>query len=204
MRSKQPILFFLIIGLLFIAPSGLRAELTIGQQAPDFSLQGVDGNEHSLSEYDGKYRVLEWTNYECPFVKKHYGSGNMQQLQKTYTEKGVIWLSVNSSAGGKQGYFSVKKWKKEIQEKNAVPTAVLLDASGKVGKMYGAQTTPHMYVIDPDGKLIYEGAIDSIPSADQGDIPKAKNYVSSALDESMSGQPVTDPFTKSYGCSVKY
>ena len=148
--------------------------------------------------------VLEWTNPDCPFVKKHYDSSNMQELQKFYTAKGVVWLSINSSAQGKQGNYTPEEWNKIIKEKKAEPTAVLLDPDGKVGKMYDAQTTPHMFRIDQQGLLIYQGAIDDKAGTDPADIPSAVNYVRKALDEAMAGKPVTTPTTKSYGCSVKY
>jgi hypothetical protein len=148
--------------------------------------------------------VLEWFNHDCPFVKKHYDSGNMQSLQKTYTEQGVVWLSINSSAPGKQGHYAPDKAHELTVNKKAAPTAVLLDPDGKVGKTYDAQTTPHMFIINPDGILIYQGAVDDRPSVDLGDIPPATNYVKKALGEAFAGSPVSTPSTKSYGCSVKY
>ena len=180
------------------------ASAKISQKAPDFSLKDTYGKEHRLSSYKGRYVVLEWLNHECPFVKKHYVPGNMQSLQKEFTGKGVAWFSINSSAKGKQGHFSLKKTNALTKKKNAFPTAVLIDAKGEVGKLYGAKTTPHMFVIDPEGVLIYAGAIDSIDSSDAEDIPKATNYVLTALNASMSGQPVATPNTPPYGCSVKY
>lgn len=190
--------------LLFLFPAVLRAELTVGEKAPDFTLTDINGKTHSLSEAAGKFVVLEWTNYECPFVVKHYGSGNMQGLQKTYTEKGVAWFSINSSAEGKQGNFTPEKWKDALDQQKAVPTATLLDGDGKVGKAYGAQTTPHIFIVNPEGNLIYQGAIDSKASADPQDIAGAKNYVKAALDEALAGKPVSEASTKAYGCSVKY
>jgi hypothetical protein len=175
-----------------------------GDTAPDFTLPGSDGKPHSLSAYRGKYVVLEWTNHECPFVRKHYGSGNMQSLQKEATGKGVVWLSVVSSAKGEQGHIDAGKAADLTKSRGAAPTAVLLDPSGEVGHKYGAKTTPHMFVIAPDGKLVYMGGIDSIPSADAEDIAKATPYVKVALNEAMSGSPVTNASTKPYGCSVKY
>ncbi len=182
----------------------LSAEIAVGKPAPDFSAADISGKTVSLEEFQGKYRVLEWTNHECPFVVKQYGSGNMQKLQKTYTEKEVVWITINSSAPGKQGNFSPEKWQEILKEKHSSATATLLDPEGKVGRLYGAQTTPHMYIIDPNGILIYQGAIDSVPSTDQADIEKAQNYVQTALDEALAGKPVNNPSTKSYGCSVKY
>lgn len=202
MKKKIAILFSLLFAFAFFSPA--FADVETGQKAPDFTLVDVDGNNRSLSEFQGKYVVLEWTNHGCPFVKKHYDGGNMQNLQKTYAEKGVIWLSINSSAKGKEGSMSPAEWKALLTDKKSVATATLLDPTGQVGKLYGAKTTPHMYIIDPNGNLIYQGAIDSIKSADSEDIPKAQNYVSTALDEAMAGKAVTTSTTKSYGCSVKY
>jgi hypothetical protein len=186
--------------LLASASSALQS----GKLAPDFSLQGTDGKTYVLKDLRGKYVVLEWVNHGCPFVKKHYDSGNMQALQKKWTERGVVWLSVCSSAEGKQGYHSASDWKVVNVERRAAATAVLLDEPGAVGKLYGAKTTPHMFVIDPKGRLIYQGAIDNKPSADPEDVKGAWNFVSAALEEGMAGRKVTTPSTKAYGCSVKY
>lgn len=195
-------LLSLILSLAISLPA--FAEIQTGTKAPEFSLTGIDGQSRSLSEFSGKYVVLEWVNHSCPFVVKHYSSGNMQNLQKTYTDKGVVWLSINSSAAGKQGNMSPEDWKKTQTEKNSAATDTLLDPDGTVGKLYGAQTTPHMYVVNPEGNLIYQGAIDSVESTDATDIPKSQNYVQSALDEAMNGKEVSTPSTKAYGCSVKY
>ncbi len=176
----------------------------IGAEAPDFKLPDTDGKTRSLADYKGKYVVLEWTNPECPFVKKHYGSSNIQKLQAEYTQKGAVWLSIDSSAPGKEGYVTADQGKTWLKEVNAKPSALLLDPDGKVGRLYGAKATPHMYIINPEGKLLYAGAIDSIPSADKTDIAKATNYVQTGLDEAMSGKPLTTSSTKAYGCSVKY
>ena len=180
------------------------AETVVGQPAPDFSLRDTNGKTNRLSDFKGKYVVLEWSNYDCPFVKKHYNSGNMQKLQKTYTEKGAIWLTINSSAAGKQGNYPADKWNEMVKEKGAAPTAVLLDPDGTVGKMYGAKTTPSMFVINPAGSLIYMGAIDDKASFAPEDIKTARNYVQMALDAAMAGKPVETSSTQSYGCSVKY
>jgi peroxiredoxin len=180
------------------------AAVKTNEKAPDFTLTDINGMSHSLSANKGKYVVLEWINHGCPFVKKHYESGNMQSLQKQWGEKGVVWLSVASSAQGKEGYMDAAEWKKAIETHKSTATAVLLDTDGKVGKLYGAKTTPHMYVINPEGVLIYQGAIDDKASADKADIKGATNYVSAALTEAMAGKKVTTPTTKSYGCSVKY
>lgn len=192
-----------VIGTIFILSSPGWAQ-EIGSPAPDFTATDTHGASHSLSSYKGKFVVLEWTNYECPFIKKHYESFNMQNLQRAYTEKGVIWFSVNSSALGKQGNFTPDEWNQKIHEKGSKATAVLLDSDGKVGQLYGAKTTPHMFVINPDGILIYKGAVDDIPSTDKADISKAHNYVQAALDEAMTGKEVTQPENQSYGCPVKY
>jgi hypothetical protein len=148
--------------------------------------------------------VLEWTNHDCPFVVKHYKSGNMQAQQKELTGKGAVWLTIVSSAPGKQGHVDAARANELTKTRGAAPSAVLLDPAGDAGRKYEAKTTPHMYIVAPDGKLIYMGGIDSIPSSDQADIPKATPYVKVALAEAMAGKPVTEASTKPYGCSVKY
>ncbi|OGX30397.1 MAG: alkyl hydroperoxide reductase [Omnitrophica WOR_2 bacterium RIFCSPHIGHO2_01_FULL_48_9] len=195
---------FMLSLVLLLAAANARAAVKTGEPAPDFNLTDINGQSQSLSQFKGKYVVLEWINNDCPFVKKHYGSGNMQSLQIAYGEKGVIWLSINSSAPGKEGSVSAEKARELTQRNGAAPTAFFLDLDGKVGKLYGAQATPHMFIINPEGLLIYQGAIDDTPSVDAADIPAAKNYVKAALDEAMAGQPVTTAATKAYGCSVKY
>lgn len=176
----------------------------VGEKAPNFTLKDKDGVEHSLSDFAGKYVVLEWVNYDCPFVKKHYESGNMQELQKEYTEKGVVWLAVCSSAEGKQGNFTKEELDERQEELETAETAYLIDESGEVGHMYNAKTTPDMVVINPDQEVIYLGAIDNIASADQADIEKADNLVADALDAAMSGKEVKVKTHKPYGCGVKY
>jgi peroxiredoxin len=176
----------------------------IGKPAPNFELADYKGNQHSLSDYKGKFVVLEWVNFVCPFSRKHYESGNMAKLQKEYVKKGVVWLSINSSAAGKQGNFPPNKIKEELQAYGALPTAYLIDSDGHVGHLYDAKTTPDMYIINPQGILVYKGAIDNKPTTDKDDIPGAKNYVKAALDEAMANRPVAIAQTKSYGCSVKY
>lgn len=176
----------------------------VGQPAPGFTATDSLGKTVSLDAYKGKFVVLEWTNHGCPFVGKHYKSGHMQLLQKEYTAKGVIWFSVISSRKGAQGYSTPAKANRDLVKWHAHPTAVLLDPSGKLGREYGATTTPDMYIIDPQGTLIYEGAIDDTPSTDLDDIKTANNYVSQALDAAMAGKPVETTMTKSYGCSIKY
>ena len=187
-----------------VRPPAALAEAVVGQPAPAFTLKDTKGNTHALADDKGKIVVLEWVNYECPFVKKHYESKNMQDLQKRATADGVVWLSINSSAPGKQGHYPPDVWNRLLEEKGASPTAVLLDPDGTVGKMYGAKTTPHMFVIDANGVLVYAGAIDSTPSTNPYDVRTATNYVSAALAEVAAGKPITTASTTPYGCSVKY
>ncbi|MBE2179354.1 MAG: thioredoxin family protein [Chthoniobacterales bacterium] len=180
------------------------AEPQVGQPAPAFTLTDSDGNPHNLSDFQGKVVVLEWLNHGCPFVVKHYESGNMQKLQKDYTGKGVVWLSVVSSAPGKQGHMSPEDTNKTKTEKGSAATAILIDEDGTVGKLYNAQVTPEMFIINSDGVLVYAGAIDDRKSTDTADIAGAKNYVAQALDEVLAGKPVSEATSKAYGCSVKY
>lgn len=180
------------------------ASVAIDQPAPDFALKDVNGKEHKLSDYKGKYVVLEWVNFDCPFVKKHYSAGNMPRLQSSFIKKDAIWLSICSSAPGKQGHFPTADLKKRMESEKTVPTAYLLDETGSVGKLYGAKTTPHMFVIDQKGILRYAGAIDDTPSTKSSDIATSTNYVSSAMDALMAGKPVGTKSSTPYGCSVKY
>ena len=182
----------------------LATEAVPGQKAPSFTLKDSNGQEHSLSDFKGKYVVLEWVNFDCPFVHKHYSSGNMQRLQRTYTGKGVVWLSVCSSAPGKQGFFEGEDLAKRIASEQNSSTAYLVDADGQVGQLYGAKATPHMFVINPEGVLLYAGAIDDIASTDKADIAKATNYVREVLDAALAGRSVDIKTTRAYGCSVKY
>ncbi|MDQ2919291.1 MAG: thioredoxin family protein [Verrucomicrobiota bacterium] len=175
----------------------------VGTAAPDFSLTAANGQKHSLGENKGKWVVLEWFNPECPFVKKHYGSGNMQKLQKEYESKGVVWMSIDSSAPGKGGNLTPEAAAKKIQEWK-INSTFLLDPEGKAGQEYGAKNTPHMFVINPEGKIVYEGAIDNKATPNPADIATSTNYVKAALDEAMAGKPVSNPETKPYGCSIKY
>jgi peroxiredoxin len=176
----------------------------VGSAAPDFSLANAKGETHSLSQYKGKYVVLEWFNPQCPFVKKHYGSGNMQELQEEYTGRGVVWLTINSSAPGTWGALSPEQADQKMTEWKMHQTALLLDPEGKAGRAYGAKNTPNMVVINPEGNIIYEGAIDSKATPNPGDIPNSTNYVRAALDESLGGKSVTTAKTKPYGCAVEY
>jgi hypothetical protein len=191
-----------IVCFALIASLGLSA----GAQsiAPAFELPDVNGTPRALSEYKGKIVVLEWTNYDCPFVRKFYGTGTMQALQETYTAKGIIWLSVCSSAPGNQGNFPGEEWDRRIKETGAKATAVLLDGSGKVGRAYGASNTPHVFVVGKDGNLAYQGSVDDNRSADPETIQGARNYLAEALDALIADQPVPVAETKPYGCSVKY
>lgn len=182
----------------------LAAKPEVGSAAPGFTLTDTHGVSHSLSDFEGKYVVLEWTNHQCPFVVKHYKEGHMQDLQAKWTDKGVVWLNVVSSAPGKQGYVTAEQANELMEANDFKSTAMLLDPEGTVGKAYDAKTTPHMYVIDPEGTLIYMGAIDSIRSADPDDIAKADNYVVMALEADMAGEEVAAAVTRPYGCSVKY
>ena len=176
----------------------------VGDPAPDFTGTDSNGQTHKLSDYHGKFVVLEWTNNGCPYTQKHYNSGNMQSLQKEWTAKGVVWLTILSSAPGAQGYMTAPDENAYISKVHADPTAAILDPTGAIGREYSARTTPHMFVIDPSGKLIYAGAIDDHATTDPDDIKSSKNYVSEALNEAMAGKPVATASTRPYGCSVKY
>jgi len=187
-----------------VISTNLMAGAKIDAPAPTFSLQNSNGETVSLSDFAGKHVVLEWTNHQCPYVVKHYGSDNMQAMQRNYTGNDIVWLSIISSAPGKQGYVSGDEANALTNSRNASPTHVLFDPEGTVGKAYAAKTTPHMYIIDPDGVLQYAGAIDSIKSTNPKDIPKAVNYVTAgimALEKGMSPDP---ELTVPYGCSIKY
>jgi AhpC/TSA family len=199
MKSLSVALLSLVTTVLYAADSP-----PVGSAAPAFSLTDASGKTHSLSQYKGKYVVLEWFNPECPFVKKHYGSGNMQKLQSDYTSKGVVWLTIDSNAPGYEGNLSPDQAQKVMKNWSTKQTAFLLDPDGKVGRSYNAHNTPDMVVINPEGKIVYEGAIDSKATPNPDDIANSTNYVKVALDESMSGKPVSNASTRPYGCSVKY
>ncbi len=192
------------LGVVMAGLAGVAVALPPGSMAPDF--KGVDSNgvTHSLSEYKGKYVVLEWANQGCPYEQKHYLSGNMESLQKQWTATGVVWLSVISSAPGQQGYVSPAEENEYLQKMKAAPTAAILDPTGAIGHLYDARTTPHMFVIDPAGKIVYQGALDDKPSPDPATLKGADNYLSDALTAALAGKPVAVPVTKPYGCSVKY
>jgi len=204
MHSRHPVCWMLLLSCLSACSFAEKAEVNVGQPAPDFT--GVDstGKQHTLSQYKGKTVVLEWTNHDCPYVRKHYESNNMQALQRQATSAGIIWLSIISSAPGKQGHVSASKANDLAQKRNASPSAIILDQKGEIGRLYGAKTTPHMYIIDPNGKLVYMGGIDSIPSSNQADIAAATNYVKVALKSLTDGETIADNVTRPYGCSVKY
>lgn len=197
-------LFMVCASVVFLGGVLALSAVETGQPAPDFSLHDIQGKPVSLGKLRGKYVVLEWINHGCPFVKKHYNSGNMQALQKEFTAKDVIWLSICSSAEGKQGHMKPAEWRKVAKEKGGAASSILLDEWGEVGNLYGAKTTPHMFVIDPNGLVIYQGAIDETPSTDPADVKGAKNYVRLALEEAMEGKPISHSTTKPYGCGVKY
>ena len=196
----------LLSGLACLASTALFAADSppVGSAAPDFSVSDSKGNTQSVSQYKGKYVVLEWFNPECPFVKKHYGGGNMQKLQEEFTGKGVVWLTIDSSAPGLEGNLTADQANAKMSEWKTKQTALVLDPDGKAGRSYGAKNTPHMFVINPEGKIVYEGAIDSKATPNPADITSATNYVKVALEESIAGKPVSNANTKPYGCSVKY
>lgn len=193
-----------LTALLALAAPLAQAAAVIGQPAPAFSLPDADGQTRSLADFKGKTVVLEWFNHECPFVKKHYGAGNLQRQQDAAEAQGVVWLLVNSSAAGKQGHIDGAQGQRILADWQATPTALLLDHNGNVGRAFGAKTTPQLVVIDADGIVRYNGAIDSVPSADPADIPGATQYVEAALADLAAGRPVARPATPPYGCSIKY
>jgi peroxiredoxin len=192
----------LAFGLLFA--NRALATPTVGAPAPQFTAKDLDGKDVKLSDLKGKFVVLEWHNQGCPFVVKHYDSGNMQKVQKELTAQGVVWLTVISSAPGKQGYVTPEQEKKYLTDKSAAPTNVLLDPEGTLGTLYGAKTTPHMFIIDDKGVLVYAGAIDDKSGTSQSEVATARNYVLAAYGEAKDGKPVTTSSTAPYGCSVKY
>lgn len=193
-----------LIALCMLLAAPAFAAIETGQPAPSFTAQTASGQTVSLSQFEGKPVVLEWTNHGCPFVKKFYKGGDMQSLQATATKNGVVWLRVISSAPGKQGHLSAQEATQMAEEQNVAATHTLLDASGALGRLYGAKTTPHMYVISAQGTLAYQGAIDSNASADSADIAGATNYVMSALAALAKGETPATANTRSYGCSIKY
>ncbi len=194
----------LLAALAMLSATQAFAAATVGKPAPDFTLTDLDGKAVKLSDFKGRHVVLEWHNHACPFVMKHYDSGNMQSLQVKYDAKDTVWLSINSTNTGHQDYLSNEKNKAYLAAKKAAPDAYLPDPDGKVGNEYGARTTPHMYVINPAGTLVYAGAIDDKRSTNVADVKTAKNFLVAALEESKAGKPVSTASTTPYGCSVKY
>lgn len=187
-----------------LAAGVVAAQAMVGQPAPGFTSTDTEGKPVRLADYKGKHVVLEWVNPGCPYVQKHYNSGNMPATQKDARARDVVWLAVNSTAVDAYDYRKPADLTAWLKAKGATPTATLMDVDGKVGRAYGARTTPHMYLIDPQGKLIYAGAIDSIASANASDIKSATNYVKQALDEALAGKPLSKPTSQAYGCSIKY
>lgn len=194
--------FLIMFGLM--AATAIANPPVIGERAPDFSVVDFDGNTHSLSDFEGKFVILEWLNHDCPFVVKFYNAGKMQELQKKYTEKGVVWLSVISSAPGKQGYLEAEAARAITKEKGAHPTTVLLDPDGTMGRAYDARVTPHMYIINPEGMLVYNGAMDDRPTPRASDLEGAHNFVVANMTRLLNGEPVEVATNTPYGCTVKY
>lgn len=195
---------FAMIAAFFAVTSTANAAAEIGKAAPEFKATDIYGNEFDLAAHKGKIVVLEWTNHQCPYVVKHYSTNNMQNTQKTATDKGVVWATIVSSAPGKQGHMSAEDAQALVTEKGAHATTRIMDESGEIGQMYGAKTTPHMFVIDKDGNLAYAGAIDDNNSHKPETVEGAKNYVLAAIDSLEAGEAVETPYTDSYGCGVKY
>ena len=189
--------------LVAAASTAAQAAVEVGAPAPDFSVTDIQGKTHALSDYKGKTVVLEWHNFGCPFVQKHYKSGNMQALQKKYGKE-VVWLAVNSTTRESSDYADPMTLDKQLRDFRAEPARYLMDEPGQMGMAYGAKVTPHMYIIDPSGKVVYNGAIDDKRSTNPEDVKTSKNYVAAALDELKAGKPVTTASTTPYGCTIKY
>lgn len=203
-RSPRKFIMALAFVPMAFGSGPVWANAEVGQPAPDFAATDIKGNTVKLSDLKGKNVVLEWTNHECPFVVKHYKSGNMQATQQKATEDGAVWITINSSAPGMQGNTTAEEAAKLETDAGAHATSRILDESGEIGQLYGAKTTPHMFVIDAEGNIAYAGAIDSVPDADAASIAGATNYVLAALDDLSAGKPVTTPTSTPYGCGVKY
>ena len=201
---KRSTVFRILVALMICTTSLLISAAKVGEVAPDFTATASNGKTFRLSDFRGKYVVLEWHNNGCPYVGKHYKSGNMQRLQKQWTTRGVVWFTIISSAPGKQGYVTATEENDYLAKMQAAPTAALLDPTGEIGHHYDAKTSPQMVVINPQGIVIYDGAIDDRPTTDLSDVPVATNYVSLALEQAMAGNPVETAATRPYGCSVKY
>lgn len=209
MKKLTLLLSFLLAGILLIAMStepnsDNTANAVVGEPAPDFEVIDANGDMRTLSEFEGQYVILEWLNHGCPFIQKHYNGENMQAMQKKYTDQDVVWLSVISSAPGTQGYMEAEEARQSVENHNASPTAILLDPEGEMGRQYDARVTPHMFIIDPDGVLRYNGAIDDKPSARPSSLEGAHNYVDAAMSSLMNGEEVEVKTNTPYGCSVKY
>jgi alkyl hydroperoxide reductase subunit AhpC len=201
---KRSTLHPLLVALLLTTAAPLLPAVNVGEAAPEFTATASNGKTYRLSDFRGKYVVLEWHNNGCPYVRKHYNSGNMQRLQKQWTGRGVVWFTILSSAPGKQGYATASEENDYLAKMQAAPTAALLDPTGEIGHLYNAKTSPQMVVINPQGVVIYDGAIDDKPTTDLKDVPGATNYVNFALEQAMAGKPVETAATRPYGCSVKY
>jgi alkyl hydroperoxide reductase subunit AhpC len=201
---KRSTLYAILVAIVICAAPLLIAAAKVGQPAPDFTATASNGKTFRLQDYRGKYVVLEWHNNGCPYVGKHYKSGNMQRLQKEWTGRGVTWFTILSSAPGNQGYVTASEETEYLTKMHAAPTAALLDPTGEIGHLYDAKTSPQMVVINPEGVVIYDGAIDDKPTTDLSDIAGATNYVTRALEQAMAGKQVETPTTRPYGCSVKY
>ncbi|WP_234571743.1 thioredoxin family protein [Rhodohalobacter sp. 614A] len=209
--KKLTILFLLILAATMVINLTIEdkenapaVDALVGQQAPDFEVVDAHGNTHSLSDYEGQYVILEWLNHGCPYIRKHYDGNNMQQLQEKYTDQGVVWLSVISSAPGEQGYMEPEEARQSIEEYDASPTAILLDPEGEMGRAYDARVTPHMFIIDPTGTVRYNGAIDDKPTPRASSLETAHNYIDSAMSSLMNGEEVEVKSNTPYGCGVKY
>lgn len=198
------LLKFAILAAVSLAAGGAAAQAVVGQVAPAFAVTDTQGRSVKLADFKGKHVVLEWVNPGCPYVQKHYNSGNLPATQKAARAKDVVWLAINSTAVDHYDYRKPDELSAWLKSKDSAMTATLMDVDGKVGRAYGARTTPHMYLIDPQGKLLYAGAIDSIPSANVADIKTATNYVNQALGEALAGKALSKPTSQAYGCSVKY
>jgi peroxiredoxin len=207
----------LVLSLLFLAAfqqdaratntgpaDGTPVQTTSTDPAPAFTLPDTNGGTHSLADYRGQYVILEWLNYDCPFVRKHYGAGNMQATQARWTEEGAVWLAIVSSAPGKQGHFPNEVMNSRSEAQGGRQTAILIDEDGQVGRAFGARTTPHMFVISPEGEILYNGAIDNRPSPSPATIEGATNYVNQAMEEALAGRPISVATTQPYGCAVRY
>jgi AhpC/TSA family len=193
-----------IMAVVLLLSTSLAFASKVGAPAPDFTGTSSAAQDISLAQYQGKYVVLQWHNKDCPYVQAQYGSGNMQKLQKEWTDKGVIWLTIISSAGGKQGYVDARGAEADVRATGAAPTATILDPAGTIGRAYRARTTPHMFVINPQGRLIYDGAIDNRATTSKANVGGSINYVSLSLTEAMAGKPLSHPTSRPYGCTVKY